>query len=147
MRIESSATTRDLSTLQGSILHALKVALARTASLAAQAARTTRAFKDRTGHLRGSIRHGVRAPFSHFVRAGGNGARHALFVEGGTQPHAIVARRKKFLRFVQNGHVRFAKRVKHRGTKPTRFMQSARDAAENAATGFFERDVSDAIRR
>lgn len=40
----------------------------------------------------------------------------AGYLNDGTRAHAIVPKRKKFLRFVQNGATRFAKRVWHPGT-------------------------------
>lgn len=48
----------------------------------------------------------------------------AGFLNNGTSPHAIVARRAKFLRFVQNGAVRFARQVRHTGTKPKNFVDT-----------------------
>lgn len=55
--------------------------------------------------------------------------RTAHWLEYGTRAHIIRARRKKALRFVQNGRVRFAKSVQHPGTKPTKFLYNATDAA------------------
>lgn len=55
--------------------------------------------------------------------------RTAHWLEYGTRPHIIRARRKKALRFVQNGRVRFAKQVQHPGTRPTKFLYNATDAA------------------
>jgi hypothetical protein len=47
----------------------------------------------------------------------------------GTAPHVIVPRGRKVLRFIQNGAVRFAKRVRHPGTTGTYYLTRALDAA------------------
>ena len=59
----------------------------------------------------------------------------AAFINNGTKAHPIVARRAKFLRFVQNGAVRFAKQVRHPGTRAKNFeaaeqREGERDLAE-----------------
>jgi hypothetical protein len=53
------------------------------------------------------------------VRAG---ARHAIFIINGTKPHAIHARRVKFLRFMWHGRIVFRRSVWHPGTKPRPFL-------------------------
>lgn len=50
------------------------------------------------------------------------------FVEHDTSAHVIEPRTRKVLRFVQNGEVRFARRVNHPGTKGYHFMARAREA-------------------
>ena len=46
------------------------------------------------------------------------GAFYGFFVREGTQPHEIVSRRAKALRFIIAGKVIFARRVHHPGTRP-----------------------------
>lgn len=55
---------------------------------------------------------------------------HTLFVNDGTRPHIIRPRRRGgYLRFVQNGAVRYARIVHHPGFRGTHFMERAlRDA-------------------
>lgn len=40
----------------------------------------------------------------------------------GSRPHQIKPRYAKTLRFMQNGRIRFAKRVYHPGTRPNRYL-------------------------
>lgn len=42
----------------------------------------------------------------------------AAYMDGGTKPHPIVARRARALRFKIDGRTIFARRVSHPGTKP-----------------------------
>lgn len=86
----------------------------------------------RTGNLGRSIRLGrVSATEAETIA----GANYAIYVHEGTRPHEIRPRNKKALAFPANsgsatlggrvrsgGKVRFAKRVRHPGTKPNPFM-------------------------
>lgn len=146
-RVQSEAALNDLSRVQADVLASVRQVLGQLAALAVLHAKQTTTFKDRTGRLRNSIQRGQRTTWAHFVKAGGPGARYALFVEAGTKPHEIKARRAKFLRFEQNGQVVFRKRVWHPGTKPARFMQSARDASEERAEQYIESGLNAAINR
>lgn len=136
--IHAKAAAEALKKLETSMISAVRQALGQSAALAAQLARTSNRFKDRSGALRASIQRVSKSDWHQQVRAGGPGARHALFVEGGTVPHAIVPRRRQFLRFEQGGRIRFAKRVWHPGTKAARFMQTARDAGEVSMAVFVQ---------
>lgn len=147
MRIESSATARDIGALEADILAAARQVLGQVAAFAAAHERATAAFKDRTGALRASIVRGQKGPWAQFVSVGGKAARYAIWIEAGSDPHEIRAKRRKALRFIQNGQVRFAKRVFHPGTKATRFVQTARDAAELEATRLITKGLNDVIRR
>lgn len=57
-------------------------------------------------------------------------AKHAIFVNDGTRPHVIEARRAKMLRFEIGGQTIFRRRVNHPGTKPRPFAAMARAAGE-----------------
>jgi hypothetical protein len=147
MKIESSAAMRGLHALEADILAAARQAIGQAAALAAAHARATKTFKDRRERgLRSTISRGHHSPWAHFVSIG-KGTRHAIWIEDGTEAHEILPRRRKFLRFVQNGRVRFAKRVFHPGTKPTKFVQAARDVGETAAVRFVTLGIDNAIRR
>jgi hypothetical protein len=64
------------------------------------------------------------------VIAGARGLTPYLgFILNGTPPHIIRPRRRKSLRFIQNGQVRFAKSVHHPGSRPQPFLQRALRAA------------------
>lgn len=140
--LNAEAFLASLRRIETGILAAVRQALGQAAAYAAEHARRTSKFKDRTGELRKEIGRGVRGPWAVFVRAS---AKHALFVEEDTKPHIIRARRAKMLRFVQNGRVRFARSVRHPGTKGTHFMRDARDAAEEKLTHFVQYGVNQAI--
>jgi len=59
---------------------------------------------------------------------------YAVYVERGTRPHEIVARRARALRFVWRGSVVFFRRVLHPGTRPDPFISRTRDRVSNIAT-------------
>lgn len=54
-----------------------------------------------------------------------NRSNHAVYIEGGTRPHVIEPRRRRALRFVIGGTLRFAKKVFHPGTRAYRVLESA----------------------
>ncbi len=126
-------------TLAAEVMHAL----ARTAELASGYARTSALYKSHTYGLRSSIQWGTQqgASSAHAVMRAS--APYAAFVENGTRPHTIEARRKTTLRFVQNGAVRFSRIVHHPGTKPRPFMAQAQDRA----TPLLERLMGEAFVR
>ncbi len=126
-------------TLNEEIMHAL----ARTAELASGYARTSALYKSHTYGLRSSIQWGTQlgATSAHAVMRAA--APYAAFVENGTKPHTIEARRKTTLRFVQNGAVRFSRIVHHPGTAPRPFMAQAQDRA----TPLLERLMGEAFVR
>ena len=119
----SSAMEKAQERLRGEILKALE----RTVELAASYAKAGLQYNHRTYGLRKSITWGTQlgtSQASGILRAS---APYAHFVEFGTKPHTIEARRKKTLRFVQNGAVRFARIVRHPGTAPRPFMAQAQE--------------------
>lgn len=146
MRVDVFDTVNDLERTRVEILFAASQALRKLATYAANEAKATSAFKDRTGKLRGSIRSGETSPRAFFVKAGGRPAPYAQWIEAGSRPHEIKARRRKFLRFEQNGQIVFRKRVFHPGTKPARFMESARNSAEAMALSYVEPEINAVLR-
>ena len=70
------------------------------------------------------------------------GADYGADVEFGTGPHIIRPRKGKFLRFVVNGKVVFARIVRHPGTAANPYL---RPAVSSARPGF-ERRIADAIK-
>lgn len=146
-RVESDAALNDLARVQADMLASVRQVLGQLAALAAAHARSTTTFKDRTGNLRNSITRGEKSTWALFVKAGGQGARYAIFIEAGSRPHEIKARRARFLRFEQDGQIVFRKRVFHPGTKPARFMESARNAADELAGQYIEAGLNAAINR
>lgn len=89
----------------------------------------------RTGNLRRSIRLGAVNQSSAYTVASAN---YAAPVEYGTRPHEIRPRRRKALRWqAGDGGVRFARVVRHPGTRANPFM---RRGAEMAGLGNIVRE-------
>jgi hypothetical protein len=61
--------------------------------------------------------------------------KHAGFIEYGTRPHVIRARRARFLAFTIRGRLVLTKKVKHPGTKPYKFGWQATYAAHRVLDG------------
>lgn len=95
-------------------------------------------------HRSYELRNSIRGQLTSTSDKGAEGeieatAPHANFVYRGTSAHYIEPRRKKALRFEQDGAIRFAKRVYHPGTNANPgFMEIAATVAE--------RKVSDVMR-
>lgn len=109
-------------------------------ALALAHAKATQSFKDRTGDLRKSITRGQKSTWVHFLKAT---APHAKYVEDGTKPHRIEAKRRGSLRYVHHGAIRFRRGVNHPGTKPRHFM----DDAATVGARFLDWRMEDAIAR
>lgn len=76
----------------------------------------------RSGALRSSLEYIVaKDAIGPYVMVGSSNKIAYLHHEGSI-PHAILPRRAKTLRFVQNGAIRYAKRVYHPGTRPNRYL-------------------------
>lgn len=118
----------DAATFDRALVAGLFVATDATIKKAKLRARLQHTWKDRTYATRESI-DGTAAASSNgaagYLQAGANASR----LNDGTRPHVIEARRKKVLRFVQGGVVRFAKRVHHPGTKPDPYLEQAQEFA------------------
>lgn len=127
IRIDAKKFAADMAIAKIRLGTLVMAALDRSTRQAADFAKASSLFKRRTWALHKSIEPKVGGKYFGSVSAG---AKHARWVEYGTKPHIIRAKRAKALRFEQNGTVRFAKWVKHPGTKPRPFMQRARDKAE-----------------
>ena len=92
----------------------------------------------RSGRLRRSIR--LRRRRSGYeVSMGGSEAPYAPYVEYGSRPHLIRARRSRALRFEVRGQLVYAKYVEHPGAKPQRILASAISAASRNMRDVFGR--------
>ena len=78
----------------------------------------------RTGKLRRSIRI-VEGAGCYMVLMGGREAPYAPFIEYGTRPHIIRARKAMALRFEVHGETVYARYVKHPGTRAQRILSRA----------------------
>lgn len=141
LRINGDAFRFSLEKLQLEFREAVGDALREAARAALENAQATDAFKDRTGKLRAGTK--TRVFVSAYEAQITNSVPYARIVERGSKAHEILPSKKKALRWVQNGAVRFARRVWHPGTAPTRFLQRA---AEHGAA-VFKQDVEARLTR
>ena len=113
---------RKLLDLSASIRNAAHQALAASVHAAHDSAKTSTLFRDGPEQvLRKSLVEeigGLKGKLSAT-------AKHARFVESGTQPHVIQGRRGGYLRFTVNGETIFRRRVMHPGTAERPFMAEA----------------------
>ena len=76
----------------------------------------------RTGQLQRSIKYKVSRDLQGVSVMVGSSHRRAYLHHYGSKPHPILARNVRYLRFRQNGRIRFAKRVYHPGTRPNKYL-------------------------
>lgn len=114
--------------------------VAATDAAEASARATIRATTTRrTGSLEESWAASWRAPFKRGLF---NFSDHADFIENGTRPHVIEARRVRYLRFIVNGELLFRRRVNHPGTKARPFTALASAAGQMAMKASADAGVS-----
>lgn len=107
---------------------AVNLALEKEMVLAAEKARASTEFKDRTGALRDSITFEVEGDIS----SDSSTARlfspldYAGFIEDGTSPH-IIEPNGKFLHWVNQAGSFWAKKVHHPGIRARRFLANSVD--------------------
>lgn len=125
--VDGDKTKNGLKALRFQLAGAIREALRLGVEATDTDAKSTTLFEDRSHRTRDSIKPEIRGRLA-WVRAGGA----AKFLENGTPPHDIVARRAKMLRFQVNGQTIFRRSVRHPGTAERPFMQHARDRGEIA---------------
>lgn len=76
----------------------------------------------RTGRMANSLRMTMRATRTAVIGTITASPKYTHFVERGTRPHVIRARRKRALKFHGRNGLVIVKSVKHPGTKPRPFM-------------------------
>ena len=135
---------RDLVAARRSLSDGLRSGVRKAAEEGADEARATHRFVNRTGRLEGSI------AADHIVSTPGGAesdivvtARYASFVEAGTAPHEIHARRAPNLVFQVDGVWVRTKKVNHPGTKADGFAGRGYQKAERVV----EREVDLAAER
>jgi hypothetical protein len=139
--VNGSRTIQALRHLAERLSVAADVALRETAYAVEHEATATRAWQDKTGKTRASIKaRFIEGRHRAMVYAGG--ASH--FLEGGTRAHPITG--NPTLRFVVGGGT-VVFRHTHPGTKATRFMQRARDHGERFAELAFALHIGATIGR
>jgi len=105
-------------------------------------AERTTLYRDRTGKTRRSLI-GTWDDYKGKLRSGGA----TRWIENGTPPHEIAARRAPTLKFQVNGQWRSPKSVQHRGTTARPFMAEASRVGERALEFSLEVNTNDAIGR
>lgn len=103
-------------------------------------------FKPRTGNLQASVGHKIVKVNGRILRVFDK-AKYAAYIEYGTRPHEIRARRTRFLRFTVRGVVVFARKVNHPGTKPYKFLWRATYSAGRVLEQDLARRISDIASR
>jgi hypothetical protein len=134
-RVESTLR-RDWGKSMDVVAEGLRVSVHDAVTDGAKELRATRRFRDRSGKLYASIK----GKLDSYNRLGAQGTisvgespkklKYAIFLVKGTKAHFIQARRASALRFIADGGVRFAFRVRHPGTKPAIFMERGARVAE-----------------
>lgn len=138
--VDGTATKDSLKALRYVLHGAIREGLALAVEETEAQAKGTDLFHDQSGKTRASIRHEIHGDRA-WVQAGGA----ARFLENGTPPHVISARRTSALRFRVNGQTLFRRTVQHPGTAERPFMRQARDRGELAFDYALELRISDAI--
>ena len=104
----------------------LQQAMDRYLAAVIKEAKARHPYKDRTGKLTRSIRRGSLGWKGHELRGEVTaGAHYGEYVEKGTRPHIIKARKAKVLHFVVDGKDVFTPMVRHPGSKPYPFLGPA----------------------
>lgn len=131
--VDARDALRALSALGRDVVRGADGALDDAAAAAWLSARSTTLFTDRTGKLRSTLLVRVGARSGELTRTLWAPMPYASYLNDGTRgPYPIVPRRAKFLRFVQNGQVRFSRGVMHPGISARPFMTGAERAGGQA---------------
>lgn len=140
IRIDSKAFVKSMMTARKTLSRLVIKAVKRVAQLAADHAKATSLFKDRTGQLRSNIKPSSVSAFHSKVTAN---RPYSAWVENGngfrSGAQFIYPKKAKFLRWEVDGKVHFARRV--RTSKPRPFMAEA----EKHTTTLFEQLCVDAV--
>jgi hypothetical protein len=122
---------------------AIEKALGMSGLAALQRVNSNPPFKPQTGKLQKATKAKVARLGSGRVLRLTNSKHYASFVEGGTKPHDIPKRPGKVLRFRgAGGGFVFARKVKHPGTRPYKFLSRGLLAARNEFTDEMDRSMS-----
>lgn len=92
---------------------------------------TTQLAQSRVKVVTGQTRASIRKRNASMTRASVQATHGARFLEAGTTPHVIKARRVGSMKFQVGGRTVFSKRVRHPGSRKQPFLRpSGRDALE-----------------
>lgn len=87
-----------------------------------------------TGAVKASIKYSVRTAPGGFLGTVEATDPKSLMHHQGTDPHVIVPKKAKTLRFHSRGRIVYAKIVRHPGTKPNRFLTDSMENVINKLT-------------
>lgn len=115
-------------------------------------ARAKHRFRSRSGNLELAIDTDVQVTSDNEVIGvvqidpNSPGGAYGPYVHDGTPPHIIRHRNKQWLRWPDGAGFRFAKMVKHPGTKPDQFIYEAGEANQQHINDVFNRYADKAIK-
>lgn len=147
IEIDTSAVEEAIDKFEGTLDSQLTVAMSLAMDRVANDA-SMRAPQGETGHLRQSIQAlPTQGRFSSGDLEGQvtAAAPYALYVEEGTRAHVIRPRHRRALKWPVEGGFRWAKRVKHPGTRPQPFMGPAIESIVFGDGGEVGRILDDAV--
>lgn len=136
--LETEACARDIERLSVDFRKVARKILVDVVTDTERRAKDSRTYRDRTGTLRKNTSGWYNvSDFSGFVIAH---THYSKYVDAGTKPHEIKARRAPFLRFYWEKLGRWValKKVNHPGTKPYMFMQNAEAFGRRMAADYSE---------
>jgi hypothetical protein len=143
-KVSTEETRKALAALRKALVPAVQEALDTLAEIGASNARSTKLYKNRSGKLRQNTKF---RPAGTFIRDVIADTSYAGYVNFGNRPGGtgayIYPKRKKALRFVIDGKVIFARRVRSHGPLP--FMDQARDLMVKFIPDLFESKIARAI--
>lgn len=147
VRIDGSAFRRALEILSGDIAQASGEALESAVDAAARDAFSTNLFRNHTWKLREGTKSTVNR--QNYTGRIENRVTYARFIEDGTKPHVIMARKSPLLRFFWTRHgIWFAgKKVNHPGTAPRPFFKHAGEVGSNQLSRALEHLAEQRITR
>ena len=145
--IDGSEFRRALQHLGSEIQVAARDAIVEALDAASRDAFATNEYRNHTWKLRTATRATLKD--DGFGGSLTNPTQYASFVEFGTKPHVIKARRAKFLRFYWHriGENVAFKQVNHPGTKPRPFMRHAGEVGGGVLLRHLESLVERATQR
>jgi len=141
--VDTSSVIRDLDRFAADSARTIEAQFQQVGRRVWSLVNASKAFKRRTGKLHRSIQWDKRSENRMQIFTASN-VRYASFVNDGTRPHDIVAKGGA-LKFQADGETVFRKRVRHPGTRPTLFFESAVDKAFNEATVQLEKRLQVAV--
>lgn len=137
--------TRNLDSFSQNVQVELKEALDISLRDVQEYAREHHRFITRTGEAEKSIE--TAASYgTYFKGVVGTTREVTVYLHTGTDRHVIVPRLKQSLRFVKDNKLKFARRVKHPGTKEDPFIYNALKHNRRDIISRFENAIANAVR-